>query len=710
MPKATEDERWNVVRKAVSGRRSVRGYLKKPIPREMIEDILELAGRAPSGGNFQPWQVHVVTGEKKENLEQALRTAFFDKSAKAEEQYPYYPAKISKEFSARKHKAGEQLYSALGIGKRDIRAMREQKADNYRFFGAPVGLLFTIPSDLQQGSWLDMGTFLASVMIAARGKGLDTCPQASFISYHSIVRKHLGFSEKEELVCGMALGYADPDHPANSFVSDRQELLDFVTFHDQDLSEDPIFQRIKKHSAQQPAKVAFSLDGNAMPWAEFDRKIEAFSSFMNARSPSGQSVALSLPNSADFLALFMAGLKAGKTVQVLDPDWPDALRKKAEEIAKPDFFVDQQMLADMPAQDNKSIPVAIADIDAPFYAGFTSGSTGVPKGFIRSQRSWIKSFTCDTEEFGLSDKDIIAALGNFTHSLPLYAVIRALYEGATALFYSAFRPTRVLRDLHRQQASVIYAVPTQLQALVDSLGSEKPVPSVRLVLSSGAKCAPELQQAVKQVFPNASFAEFYGSSELSYVTVAKEEENPPPASVGRAFGDVEIRILDEKGKRLPAGQIGRLFVKSPYRFIGYAGSLVSDLEEDGLFVGDTGYVDDAGFLYLTGRADRMITVSARNVFPEEIEACLIAHPYIRNIAAFGLEEQKRGNRIVAVLQGENRQISRRELRTFCAERLASYAVPHQFFLTEKWPLTRSGKTDFAALKQQAQDGELEMLS
>ncbi|WP_270936392.1 nitroreductase [Falsiroseomonas oryzae] len=214
---------------AMTTRRSVRGFLPDPVPRETIEAILRAASRAPSGSNIQPWHVRVTTGAEKARLSAALRAAHAA-GEPARREYHYYPRSWREPYLARRRATGWGLYSLLGIGKGDREATAAQHARNYDFFDAPVGLFFSMDRDMEPGSWLDTGMFLQNVMLAARGFGLDTCPQAAFCDYHDIVRRELGIPDHRILLCGMALGRADPDHPANRLVTAREPLDGFVAF------------------------------------------------------------------------------------------------------------------------------------------------------------------------------------------------------------------------------------------------------------------------------------------------------------------------------------------------------------------------------------------------------------------------------------------------------------------------------------------------
>lgn len=219
---------------AITSRRSVRAFLPTPVERSVIEDILRVAARAPSGTNVQPWKVHVLTGVARESLSERIMAAYSDPEVAGThtQEYDYYPTQWVSPYIDRRRKIGWDLYGLLGIGKTDKVRMHAQHGRNYTFFDAPVGLIFTIDRILGQGSWLDYGMFLENIMIAARGRGLDTCPQAAFTQFHRVIAKELKLPESEMVVCGMALGYEDHGAVENQLVTEREPLENFVRFHD----------------------------------------------------------------------------------------------------------------------------------------------------------------------------------------------------------------------------------------------------------------------------------------------------------------------------------------------------------------------------------------------------------------------------------------------------------------------------------------------
>lgn len=217
---------------AIESRHSMRAFLPTPVPREVIEDILRVASRAPSGTNTQPWQVHVLTGAARQRLSERILAVYDDPEELAthSEEYAYYPREWASPYIDRRRKVGWDLYGLLNIAKGDKVRMHEQHGRNYSFFDAPVALMFTIDRVMQQGSWLDYGMFLQNIMIAARGRGLHTCPQAAFTQFHRVIAEELQLKPTQMLVCGMSLGHADPAATENSLITEREPLAGFTRF------------------------------------------------------------------------------------------------------------------------------------------------------------------------------------------------------------------------------------------------------------------------------------------------------------------------------------------------------------------------------------------------------------------------------------------------------------------------------------------------
>ena len=224
----------HTVEQAIESRMSVRAFTSEPVPRETIESLLTLAARSPSGTNTQPWRVYVLQGQSKDALIQKVCAAHDEVRAHPEkadqyrEAYDYYPEKWVSPYIDRRRENGWSLYGLLGITKGDKDKMHAQHQRNYRFFDAPVGLMFTLDKVMGRGSLVDYGMFLQTFMLAARGMGLHTCPQAAWNGFASIILPHIGAGADEMLVCGMSLGYADMQDKVNTFHTPRETVASFT--------------------------------------------------------------------------------------------------------------------------------------------------------------------------------------------------------------------------------------------------------------------------------------------------------------------------------------------------------------------------------------------------------------------------------------------------------------------------------------------------
>jgi nitroreductase len=215
---------------ALTNRRSARAFRPDPVPREVLEDILRIAARAPSGTNIQPWKIHVVAGEVRAQLEREVLAHRETDPPDGTSEFPRM-GKRKEPYTSRMRKLGKEMYTLIGIPKGDQDANWRQWGRNYQFFDAPVGLIFTIDKDLDRMSYVDVGMFAMAIMLAAKARGLDTCAQGAWNNYWTVTRRVLNVPEDEYIIFGISLGYADEAHPVNTLIADREPLEAFATFH-----------------------------------------------------------------------------------------------------------------------------------------------------------------------------------------------------------------------------------------------------------------------------------------------------------------------------------------------------------------------------------------------------------------------------------------------------------------------------------------------
>ena len=220
------------VSEALATRKTVRAFKSDPVPAETIRAILTLAARAPSGGNLQPWKVYALLGEARDELVRRVAAKRGAHPMGELPEYNIYPPALTEPYKTRRFRIGEQMYAALGIPREDKMARLKFFAGNWQFFGAPVGLIFTIDRQMQQGQWSDLGMYLQSIMLLARERGLHTCPQEAWAMWHSVIREYLDVPQNEMIFCGMAIGHADEAHAVNTLQSERAALDEYVVFRE----------------------------------------------------------------------------------------------------------------------------------------------------------------------------------------------------------------------------------------------------------------------------------------------------------------------------------------------------------------------------------------------------------------------------------------------------------------------------------------------
>lgn len=221
------DEMTRCVDSVLRARRTTRAFGPAPVSAEQVREILDVASCAPSNSNTQPWRVHVLSGAPMRDLGHALIAAFQRGDVPPA---AHFPDPLPQAVALRQEDFGARYYSALGIERADMQGRARQTQRNFSFFGAPVGLVFSIDRRLNAHSWLDLGLFLQNVMIAAKARGIDTCAQVAFARFHSVIARHLAMPEADVTVCGMSMGYADAAASVNRMQVPRERVQDFARF------------------------------------------------------------------------------------------------------------------------------------------------------------------------------------------------------------------------------------------------------------------------------------------------------------------------------------------------------------------------------------------------------------------------------------------------------------------------------------------------
>ncbi|MGY4689603.1 AMP-binding protein [Salibacterium sp. K-3] len=483
---------------------------------------------------------------------------------------------------------------------------------------------------------------------------------------------------------------------------------------------------IRENAKHYPDKTAVFCDGRDISYQELENTTNRMAQWMHLKNRKGgngsSKAAVLLPNSPEFLEIVLGAAKAGWMVVTLDPKWSSKEITAVLKRTEPDYlFLDrtydaffcewQKISRIIPLQVGAKAASmgerpwdAAGSIDAPlsaelsmslFYMGFTSGSTGMPKGFIRTQQSWMTSFQEGDRELKIRKLDRVAVPGPLVHSLFLFAALHTLHAGAACYLESSFQAEGLLQRCRQESITVMYGVPTMYEALGQILERE-PIQKMPLqkCIISGDRCSPDRLEKLRSLFPGTEWMSFYGSSELSFVAVCKGEDVMRRTSaLGHPFSTVEFSIRDERGWEVQPGEAGELFVKSPMVFSGYENEPFPDSEE-WVPSGDIVRVEPDGLLCLVGRRKNKIISGGLNIYPEEVETLLTSHPSVKEAAVTGLTDEYWGEIAAACIEpasGVRTETLLQELKDYCRKHTASYKCPKQWMVIDEMPLTTSGK-------------------
>jgi len=444
-----------------------------------------------------------------------------------------------------------------------------------------------------------------------------------------------------------------------------------------------------------PDQPAIVVGGQAITYGELAWRICRVAGAVDA--VQARRVAVSLPNHPALLEIFFGALLAGATFIVFEPKWPRDTLLAMMAAHQPQLFFAEDELASVKLsayanwRDKQDADRALSvrpTPDMPFLVGFTSGTTGIPKAFIRSHASWMASFAASQIEFGTGKTTRILLPGPLSHGLSLYAAVETLNAGGCVTIDPIFDAAKMMHLASSGSVNTIAAAPTILDLMIEH--AVEPVSAITSIITAGAKLSAALREKLARVFPKARIAEYYGASELSFVTVAKSDERCPPDSVGRAFAGVQIKtdaenIVWVKSNMLSSGYVG------PADGAGFR------MHDGWATVGDRGIIDARGFLTLWGREGDMIITGGLNVYPSEVEAVLLAVPGVREVSVSGEADDRWGQIVTATVAGEAHLAA---LKAACAV-LPDYKHPRRWFRVDAFVHTASGKIDGAATLQRS---------
>lgn len=438
-----------------------------------------------------------------------------------------------------------------------------------------------------------------------------------------------------------------------------------------------------------PQALALANEACRLGFAELHARVQAHARRLDAEGAPATVLLHGEAGTLEGVVAFLGVIASGRCAAMADPQWPAGV---AQAVAA--------------GLSSGRVVQAEATPLSPFYIGFTSGSTGLPKGFVRHHRSWAESFRVSLQDFGPAAAARVLAPGRMSHSLFLFGALLGLWTGAGALLQERFSAPRALAALQAGGAPLLVAVPSQLVLMLEHAERRQlaPIAGVELVLISGARWLRERTSALRRLFPRARIVEFYGASEASYIAWMDADPAAPAQAVGRPFSNVQLHIGPHPhSPAQPPGQPGLIWVQSPMLFIDYVnrGDATAALREgEWLSVRDFGYLDASGLLHLCGRESRMLVTQGKNLFPEEVEARLLAHPAIAQASLQGAADGLRGTRVHAVLQWQDGAPppTALDLAAWCRAALEPFKAPRHWWLwAGDWPQTASGKTDHAAI-------------
>ncbi len=477
-----------------------------------------------------------------------------------------------------------------------------------------------------------------------------------------------------------------------------------------------ITETYQKNANLSPDKIAIHTSTNQISYKEWNQLINQTANWLHSYRSNSRTIGILLPNGISFLQMFTGASKAGWIAVPYDMKWNLADLEKRVKLSNPSIIVTTKEMynkihsihPNVKVLDDILQEIALFDSlssmeineDLPFYVGFTSGTTGSPKAFIRSQDSWVASFDCNRFDFGLDETDQTLIPGALIHSHFLYGAISTLYLGGTVFLLEKFSPLNVISRINSFPITTIYVVPTMIEALIKE-GIQ--IDQAMKILSSGAKWTEKSKVEFRHLFPAMTIYEFFGASELSFITVLSDKDGVHKAkTVGKPCYGVELQIRRPDQELAKPNETGKIYVKSKYLINGYfeenERTIHSIQDDDGwATVHDMGFIDEDGFLTINGREKNMILYGGINIFPEEIEKVISLHPDVEEVAVVGLSNTYWGQIVAAVIKGNSNSF---ELKRFCKTQLSAYKIPRKWFFQNEMPYTTSGKIARAELIKQ----------
>lgn len=484
----------------------------------------------------------------------------------------------------------------------------------------------------------------------------------------------------------------------------------------------PLVEAVALHASERPHAPAFRMEGRIFTFGELAaeagrifaavQRSAAEASERSILSGRARLVALETGNHPLFPAAFIAATAAGNCAALIDPHLPEIARRRMKERLRPEVVIRTEgdlLRIDVPSAGQSRLlqgatdpPPAIpaGDGGEPFLVVFTSGTTGEPKAIIRDRRSWRVSLETGQAFFRLGPETRTYAPGPLAHGLTLYALAETLTAGAEFVGARHFEADPSLATMAAARAKRLVLVPTMLRRLCER-AARSPLTSVRQITVAGAKLTPADREAARRAFPDAHVTEYYGASELGFISVSQAVDRHSPTAVGKAFPGVRLTILGENGEPLPVGEAGTIFVESELISEGYiAGGDGAGFRRQGKHatVGDLGFLDEDGTLHLIGRAGGMVVSGGNNIYPSEVEGVILGAGDVNAVFVFDLDHPDLGSELAAVVEpGDG--FDPAALGTHLAAALPRYKHPRKIWLCRNMPMTASGKLAAGELRR-----------
>jgi len=486
-------------------------------------------------------------------------------------------------------------------------------------------------------------------------------------------------------------------------------------------------------ATQHPDRDAIICGDTRWSWRELDERTNrAANALLALGVRPGDRVGLYFTNHPDYLALYLAAAKTGIVAATVNPALTaseltfilgdaecvlvvtDAPRAPIVAEARPDLraLVVGGDFDDLLAVADPGEPPPVVDVDAPFYQGYTSGTTGFPKGCVQTHRAFVDHHWRCHDVFGSGHPDVMLIPGPLFHEAPALFSLEHLFFGGTVVLLPAFTPESALEAIAEHRCTLVgFAVPVMLARMSDVLESHPhryDISGLRSIVVAGAPLLEDTLQATLRAFPNAALQEFYGGTELGVVTSVDHRQCPERGrTAGLPLRGIATLILSPDDEILPPGEVGEVFA-SPVMMAGYHGRPDATAEAvrtfdgvDWISLGDLGFLDKDGYLYLVDRKKHMIISGGENVYPVEIENVLAEHPAVADVAVIGLPDQRWGEKVTAVVVASaGASLTLEELDAYCRTRLAGYKIPKHLVVMEDLPRTPSGKVLKHVLRDQ----------